>query len=139
MNRFPAGFYHDRIHAQTHRRLDGNGIPDDTANALPRRQLKLLRRFRLIVQDVDCKKVEKPMPMLPTGTVFWTPRPDLKIGTTAWIYAGGAHHTAMSYDLTSGQMADWAEAMGIECVVIDADTKLRDFQRDLKLGEVFYR
>jgi L-arabinose isomerase len=45
----------------------------------------------------------------------------------------------MSYDLTSGQMADWAEAMGIECVVIDADTKLRDFQRDLKLGEVFYR
>ena len=29
--------------------------------------------------------------------------------------------------------------MGIECVIIDADTKLRDFKRDLKLGEVYYR
>lgn len=110
-----------------------------TGSAIATSLIDLGNRFRLIVQDVDCKKVEKPMPMLPTGTVFWTPRPDLKVGTTAWIYAGGAHHTAMSYDLTSGQMADWAEAMGIECVVIDADTKLRDFQRDLKLGEVFYR
>jgi L-arabinose isomerase len=29
--------------------------------------------------------------------------------------------------------------MDIEPVVIDANTNLRDFQRDLKLGEVFYR
>ena len=36
-------------------------------------------------------------------------------------------------------MVDWAEAMGIEPVVIDANTNLRDFQRDLKLGEVYYR
>jgi L-arabinose isomerase len=79
------------------------------------------------------------MPMLPTGTVFWEPRPNLKIGTAAWIYAGGAHHTAFSYDLSADQMVDWAESMGIEPVVIDANTNLRDFQRDLRLGEVYYR
>ena len=61
------------------------------------------------------------------------------MGTEAWIYAGGAHHTAFSYDLTADQMVDWADAMGIESVVIDANTNIRDFKRDLKLGEVYYR
>ncbi|OFK23707.1 L-arabinose isomerase [Olsenella sp. HMSC062G07] len=110
-----------------------------TGPAIATSLIDLGDRFRLIIQDVDCKKVERPMPLLPTGTLFWTPRPNLKLGTTAWIYAGGAHHTAMSFDLTADQMVDWADAMGIESVVIDADTRLRDFQQALKLGEVYYR
>ena len=97
------------------------------------------RRIEPVIPDDLGKKVEKPMPMLPTGTVFWTPRPNLKVGTEAWIYAGGAHHTAFSYDLTADQMVDWADAMGIESVVIDADTTIRGFKRDLMLGEVCYR
>ena len=36
-------------------------------------------------------------------------------------------------------MIDWADAMGIDSVVIDANTNIRDFKRDLKLGEVYYR
>lgn len=110
-----------------------------TGPAIATSLIDLGNRFRLIIQDVDCKKVERPMPMLPTGTMFWTPRPNLKVGTEAWIYAGGAHHTAVSYDLTADQMIDWADAMGIESVVIDANTNLRDFKRDLKLGEVYYK
>ena len=51
----------------------------------------------------------------------------------------GAHHTAFTYDLTAEQMGDWAAAMGIEAVYIDKDTRIRDFKRDLMLGEVFYR
>ena len=42
-------------------------------------------RFRLIINDVDCKKVEKPMPKLPVGSAFWTPQPDLATGAEAWI------------------------------------------------------
>ena len=110
-----------------------------TGPAIATSLIDLGNRFRLIIQDVDCKKVEKPMPKLPTGTMFWTPRPNLKVGTEAWIYAGGAHHPAVSYDLTADQMIDWADAMGIESVVIDANTNLRDFKRDLKLGEVYYK
>lgn len=110
-----------------------------TGPAIATSLVDLGNRFRLIVQEIDCKKVEKPMPALPTGTLFWTPRPNLKVGTEAWIYAGGAHHTAMSFDLTAQQMADWAELMGVECVVIDADTTIRDFKRDLMLGEVCFR
>lgn len=101
--------------------------------------IDLGNRFRLIINDVNCKKVEKPMPKLPVATNFWTPEPDLYTGAEAWILAGGAHHTAFSYDLTAEQMGDFAAAMGIEAVYIDHDTKIRDFKKDLMLGELFYK
>ena len=41
-------------------------------------------RFRLIINDVNCKKTEKPMPKLPVATAFWTPEPNLQTGAEAW-------------------------------------------------------
>ncbi len=96
-------------------------------------------RFRLIINAVDCKKTAKPMPKLPTATNYWEPQPDLYTGAEAWIYAGGAHHTAFSYDLTVEQMVDWADAMGIEAVVIDKNTDIRRFRQELRWNEAFYR
>ena len=96
-------------------------------------------RFRLIINAVDCKKVEKPLPKLPVGINFWTPQPNLQVGAEAWILAGGAHHTAFSYDLTADQMVDWAAAMGIESVVIDNNTNIRDFKNELRWNEVAYK
>ena len=101
--------------------------------------IDLGNRFRLIINEVECKKVEKPMPKLPVATAFWTPYPDLATGAEAWILAGGAHHTAFSYDLTADQMADWAAAMGIEAVFIDKNTDIRSFKKDLMLGSIYYR
>jgi L-arabinose isomerase len=95
-------------------------------------------RFRLLINAVDCKKVEKPMPKLPVGTAFWTPQPNLEVGATAWILAGGAHHTAFSYDLTVDQMVDWAAAMGIESVVIDKDTTIRGIKNELRWNEAAF-
>ena len=96
-------------------------------------------RFRLIINEVDCKKVEKPMPKLPVATAFWMPKPDLKTGAEAWILAGGAHHTAFSFDLTAEQMGDWAEAMGIEAVYIDKDTTIRQLKNELRWNALAYR
>ena len=96
-------------------------------------------RFRLIINDVECRKTEKPMPKLPVATNYWCPKPDLYTGAEAWILAGGAHHTAFTYDLTAAEIGDWAEMMGIEAVFIDENTTIPGFKRDLKLGEVFYR
>ena len=79
------------------------------------------------------------MPKLPVATNFWVPKPDFYTGSEAWILAGGAHHTAFSYDLTSEQMVDWAEAMGIESVVIGANTNIRDFKNELRWNSVYYR
>ena len=96
-------------------------------------------RFRLIINDVNCKKVEKPMPKLPVATAFWTPEPNLQTGAEAWILAGGAHHTAFSYDLTAEQMGDWAAAMGIEAVYIDKDTNIRNLKNELRWNEAAFR
>ena len=95
-------------------------------------------RFRLIINNVDCKKTEKPMPKLPVATAFWTPQPDLRTGAEAWILAGGAHHTAFTYDLTAEQMGDWAAEMGIEAVYIDKDTNIRQFKNELMWNEAVF-
>ncbi len=96
-------------------------------------------RFRLIINSVECKKVEKPMPKLPVATAFWTPKPSLEVGVEGWIMAGGAHHTAFTYDLSAEQMADWAAAMGIESIVIDENTRIRELKNELKWNSVLYR
>lgn len=96
-------------------------------------------RFRLVINDVNCKKVEQPMPKLPVATAFWTPDPNLQTGAEAWILAGGAHHTAFSYDLTAEQMGDWAAAMGIEAVYIDKDTTIRNLKNELRWNEAAFR
>lgn len=96
-------------------------------------------RFRLIINDVDCRQVEKPMPKLPVATAFWTPRPNLATGAESWILAGGAHHTAFTYDLTSEQIGDWAAAMGIEAVYIDQDTTIRQFKQELLWNSIAFR
>lgn len=101
--------------------------------------IDLGNRFRLILNAVDCKKNEKSMPKLPTATNFWTPQPDLYTGAEAWILAGGAHHTAFSYDLSVQQMVDWADAMGIESVVIDKNTTIPAFKNELRWNSVYYR
>ena len=101
--------------------------------------IDLGNRFRLIINDVDCRKTEKPMPKLPVATNFWTPQPNLQVGAQAWILAGGAHHTAFSYDLTAEQMGDWAESMGTEAVYIDKDTTIRQFKNELRWNSIYYR
>ncbi|GKH30926.1 L-arabinose isomerase [Muricomes sp. OA1] len=88
--------------------------------------------FRLIINDITCKKTEKPMPNLPVATAFWTPKPDFENGLEAWLMTGGAHHTVMTYDLTADQLGGWGDAMGIETVYIDEHTTIRDLERELR-------
>lgn len=96
-------------------------------------------RFRLIINNVNCRKTEREMPMLPVATAFWTPEPNLVTGAESWILAGGAHHTAFTYDLTAEQMGDWAAAMGIEAVFIDKDTTIRGLKNELRWNCGAYR
>ena len=106
---------------------------------IPSQFILKITNICIFINDVECKKVEKPMPKLPVGSAFWTPQPNLKTGAEAWILAGGAHHTAFSYDLTAEQMGDWAAAMGIEAVYIDKDTNIRDFKNELRWNELAFR
>lgn len=110
-----------------------------TGPAVATSLIDLGNRFRLIINEVECKKTEKPMPKLPVATAFWTPQPNLATGAESWILAGGAHHTAFSYDLTAEQMGDWAAAMGIEAVYIDKDTTIRSLKNELLWNSIAFR
>lgn len=94
-------------------------------------------RFRLIVNKVDCIK-SKPLPKLPVASALWIPQPNLEIGAAAWILAGGTHHTSFSYDLTVEYMEDYADIAGIELVVIDKDTTISSFKKELQYNDLYY-
>jgi L-arabinose isomerase len=89
-------------------------------------------KFRLIVNEIDVIQPEQPLPRLPVARAVWVPKPNLKIAAAAWIYAGGAHHTGFSQALTLEPMEDFAEIAGLELVVIDAETRLRELRRQLR-------
>jgi L-arabinose isomerase len=95
-------------------------------------------RFRLIVNEVDVIQPEQPLPKLPVARAVWLPKPSLKIAAAAWIYAGGAHHTGFSQALRLEHLADFAEIAGVELIVIDGDTRLPEFRRQLRWEEQAY-
>ncbi len=96
-------------------------------------------RLRLICQDIYCVKPIMKMPNLPVARVMWKPMPDLTTGVEAWITAGGAHHTVLSYDVTSEQMKDWARLMDIEFVHINKDTTVDKLEHDLFLSDLAWK
>jgi L-arabinose isomerase len=95
-------------------------------------------RFRLLVNEVDVVSQERPLPKLPVARAFWVPKPDFHTAVTAWIYAGGAHHTGFSQSVTTEMLEDFANMAGVELMVIDSDTTIRQFKRELNWNEIYY-
>ncbi|MFV0381049.1 MAG: L-arabinose isomerase [Breznakia sp.] len=96
-------------------------------------------RFRMICHDVVCQEQVNDMPNLPVAGVLWKPLPNLEQGTEAWIYAGGAHHSVLSYDLTSEIMRDFAEIMQIEFIHIGKDLDLNQFRKELVWNDIVWK
>jgi L-arabinose isomerase len=100
--------------------------------------MDLGNRFRLLLNEVDVVLPERALPRLPVARAVWMPKPDLPTSAAAWIYAGGAHHTSFSQAVTTEMIEDFAAMANVELVVIDADTRLRQFKQELKWNEVYY-
>ena len=96
-------------------------------------------RFRLLVNEVEAVPISEALPKLPVARALWKPMPDLATGCAAWILAGGAHHTVYSQNLTTTQIEDFADIFGVELVVIDQNTNLRQFRNELRWSEAYYR
>lgn len=94
-------------------------------------------RFRLIVNEVEAVNVPD-LPNLPVARAVWECKPDFKTAIAAWIYAGGAHHTVYSYPVTTEYLEDFSELAGVELVVLDSDTKLRELKNELRQNELYY-
>jgi L-arabinose isomerase len=96
-------------------------------------------RFRCVVSEVHAVVPPQPFPNLPVARVLWKPEPDLRISAESWILAGGGHHTAFSNIVTSDMIRDWAEMVGIECVVIDKNTTVASFRNELRWNAAAWR
>ena len=94
-------------------------------------------RFRLIVNEVNCIE-SKPLPKLPVASALWIPKPSFEVGAAAWMLAGGTHHTSFSYDLTTEYWEDYAELADVEMLVINDQTTLSDFKKEMRVNEVYY-
>ncbi|MDD4644994.1 MAG: L-arabinose isomerase, partial [Bacteroidales bacterium] len=94
-------------------------------------------RFRILVNEVEAMPPHD-MPKLPVARVLWRAKPDLATAATAWIYAGGAHHTCYSQNLTTEYIRDFADIAGVELVVIDKDTKIDEFRNQLRWNDLYY-
>jgi L-arabinose isomerase len=96
-------------------------------------------RYRLIINEVESVGGVEETPLLPVAKVLWKPQPSLSEATEAWIYAGGAHHTVLSFEVTTDQLYEFADMANIECVIIDKNTNVRQLRNELKLGEAVWK
>ncbi len=96
-------------------------------------------RMRLIVQKIELVKYPHPMPNLPVGGLMWKYRPNFKDGVAAWIYAGGAHHTVVSSEVTAQEMVDLGNMWGVEVVLIDENTEINEFKKQLMWADAVWK
>ena len=96
-------------------------------------------RFRMIVNDVECQKQEHQMPKLPVAAVLWKPLPSLEISAEAWIYAGGAHHSVLSYGLTDEELRDFAEIMDVEYIHIGKEADIHQLRKELTWNDLVWK
>jgi L-arabinose isomerase len=101
--------------------------------------LDLGGRFRMLVNEIDVVAPPAPLPKLPVARAVWRSKPDFPTAAAAWIQAGGPHHTSFSQAVTTEHIEAFAEMAGVELVVIDNDTTLRNFKNELRWNEAYYR
>ena len=95
-------------------------------------------RFRLVANVVE--NVDAPdLPKLPVGRAVWKPAARLRDSPPAWLTAGAAHHTVMTTAVGIEVFRDFAEIAKTELLVIDDTTTVRDFQRELRWNQAYYR
>ncbi len=95
-------------------------------------------RFRMLINPCKVVAPDNALPNLPVARVVWMPEPNLEIAAEAWIHAGGAHHTGFSMALNAEIMEDFAEIAGIESLLIDKNTSISQFKKELRWNDIYY-
>jgi L-arabinose isomerase len=95
-------------------------------------------RFRIVSNVVDIVEAGHALPRLPVARAVWMPRPDLRTAVEAWLSAGGAHHTVLSRAIDPEPLADFAEMAGIEFLLIDEDSSVSGFRKEVRWNAAYY-
>ncbi|MGK5682827.1 L-arabinose isomerase [Actinoplanes sp. URMC 104] len=96
-------------------------------------------RFRLVANEIEVVPPSSPLPKLPVARAVWKPAPDFATSTEAWLTAGGPHHTVLSSAVGSEELTDLAEMLSTELLVIDRSTSIRQFAKEVRWNQAYYR
>ncbi|WP_306521552.1 L-arabinose isomerase [Rheinheimera sp.] len=116
-------------------RLLFSAAPGPAINVSP---IDLGNRFRILINEVDTVVPPAGTPQLPVASALWEPKPNLSVAAAAWIHAGGAHHTVFSQAVTTDMVVDFAEMAGVETVIIDDATNIRQLKNELRQSSAYY-
>jgi len=100
--------------------------------------LDLGERFRFVLNEVEVVPPDEELPRLPVARALWKPKPDFATAAEAWLEAGGPHHTVLCQAIGTEAFADLAEIAGIELLVIDDATRVRDFANELRWNQAYH-
>ncbi|HLU71153.1 MAG TPA: L-arabinose isomerase [Nonomuraea sp.] len=96
-------------------------------------------RFRLVANEIDVVAPPQPLPRLPVARAVWRPRPNLRTSAESWLTAGAPHHTVLTTAVGVEELTDLSEMLGVELLVIDADTTPRQFAKEIRWNQAYYR
>ncbi|HEV7951265.1 MAG TPA: L-arabinose isomerase [Glaciihabitans sp.] len=96
-------------------------------------------RFRLVANVVEVVPLPEPLPNLPVARAVWKPAPDFATSAAAWLTAGAAHHTVMSTAVGLEAFEDFSLMAATELLVIDENTTLREFAKEVRWNQAYYR
>lgn len=96
-------------------------------------------RFRIISNEITIVEPNEDLPKLPVARAVWEPAPSLTVSAEAWMLAGGSHHTALTNAVSLETIEDFARMAKVEHVIIDGDTRIRQFRKELQWSAAYYR
>jgi len=96
-------------------------------------------RFRIISNEITVVEPNEALPNLPVAHAVWAPKPSLPVSAEAWMLAGGSHHTVLTNSVSLETIEDFARIAKVEHVIIDEDTKMREFRRELQWNAAYHR
>jgi len=96
-------------------------------------------RFRIISNEISVVNPNEELPKLPVAHAVWEPKPTLPVSAEAWMLAGGSHHTVLTNAVSLETIEDFARIARVEHIIIDQDTKMREFRRELQWTAAYHR
>jgi len=96
-------------------------------------------RFRLVANQIEVVPPLEPLPRLPVARAVWKPAPNLRTSTEAWLTAGGPHHTVLSSAVGIEELTDLSDMLGVELLVIDETTDIRQFVKEIRWNQAYHR
>ncbi len=96
-------------------------------------------RFRIISNEITVVEPNEALPNLPVAHAVWEPQPTLEISAESWMLAGGSHHTVLTNAVSLEAIEDFARMAKVEHVIIDGETRIREFRRELQWSAAYHR